>query len=225
MDHLGWKMIQCKLFSDSADDEVMEIIPVINSNEPKKVEELMPNADVVLDMYLLYPTGGYHPFFGVPNTFSRYQLPIWPYVKRIKYSETLSKQGLQNIKKKNLTPAQTSAHINLTLHKNYMICTLNTNKRRTAKSYTELSADGSPKLSQRYVQKQFLMHRLVALAWIPNPHNHPLVMHKNDDPSNYLIENLKWGTPGDNMKGKAHRLPDTMEEKYLNMVAKGVIKG
>ena len=40
-------MIQCKLFSDSADDEVMEIIPVINSNEPKKVEELIPNADVV----------------------------------------------------------------------------------------------------------------------------------------------------------------------------------
>jgi len=217
--------MQCKLFSDPADNEVMEIIPVTESNKPRKIEDLMPDVDIAVDTYLIYPTGGYHPFFGVPNTFSRYQLPIWPYVKRIKFSDNLSEKGLQNIRKKGLTSTQTSSHINLTLHKSYMVCCLNTNKRYAAKSYTELRPDGSPRLRQRPKQKQFLMHRLVAQAWIPNPHNHPLVMHKNDDPSNYLVENLKWGTHGDNMKGKALKLPDTMEEKYLNMVVKGLIKG
>jgi len=217
--------MQCKLFSDPADNEVMEIIPVTESNKPRKIEDLMPDVDIAVDTYLIYPTGGYHPFFGVPNTFSRYQLPIWPYVKRIKFSDNLSEKGLQNIRKKGLTSTQTSSHINLTLHKSYMVCCLNTNKRYAAKSYTELCPDGSPRLRQRPKQKQFLMHRLVAQAWIPNPHNHPLVMHKNDDPSNYLVENLKWGTHGDNMKGKALKLPDTMEEKYLNMVVKGLIKG
>jgi len=217
-------MIQYKLFPENEND-TFDIIPVAESNEPKKVEDLMPDANIAVDTYLVYPTGGYHPFFGVPNTFSRYQLPIWPYVKRIKFSENLSEQGLQNIRKKGLTSTQTSAHINLTLHRNYFVCALNTNTLYTAKSYTELCPDGSPRLRKRPKQKQILMHRLVALAWVSNPHNHPLVMHMNDDPSNYLVENLKWGTPGENSKGKALRLPDSMEQKYLNMVAKGLIKG
>jgi len=49
-------------------------------------------------------------------------------------------------------------------------------------------------------------------------------MHINDDPTNYLPENLKWGTPGENMKGvKRHQ--GTMKQKYLSLVIKGIIKG
>ena len=47
----------------------------------------------------------------------------------------------------------------------------------------------------------------------------------NDDSTNYLIENLKWGTQGDNLKGKKFRVPDGMKKRYLNFVAKGIIKG
>ena len=44
------------------------------------------------------------------------------------------------------------------------------------------------------------------------------------DKENYLIENLKWGTPSENNKGTSKR-PDTMEQKYQNLVDKGIIKG
>ena len=67
-------------------------------------------------------------------------------------------------------------------------------------------------------------HRLVALAFIPNPENKPLVMHKNDDTTNYLIENLKWGTPSENMKGKISSRPDTLQQKYLHYLNRGIAK-
>ena len=69
------------------------------------------------------------------------------------------------------------------------------------------------------------MHRLVALAFIPNPKKYKLVLHNNDDSTNYLIKNLRWGTQGHNMKGRIQRRPDTVEQKYLNLVNKRVIKG
>ena len=69
------------------------------------------------------------------------------------------------------------------------------------------------------------LHRLIALAYIPNPKNKPCVMHLNDDSTNYLIENLEWGTHSENNRGKINKRPDTMEQKYLNLVNKGIIKG
>ncbi len=43
-------------------------------------------------------------------------------------------------------------------------------------------------------------HRLVAIAFIPNPNNLPLVCHNDNDPTNNHITNLYWGTYDDNMK-------------------------
>lgn len=43
------------------------------------------------------------------------------------------------------------------------------------------------------------VHRLVAEAFIPNPHSYPLVRHLNDDPSDNCVENLAWGTQTDNI--------------------------
>ena len=42
------------------------------------------------------------------------------------------------------------------------------------------------------VQKCFLVHRLVALAFLPNPDNLPEVNHKDENPSNNNISNLEW---------------------------------
>jgi hypothetical protein len=42
------------------------------------------------------------------------------------------------------------------------------------------------------------VHRLVALSFIDNPDNYPLVRHLNDDPSCNFVTNLAWGTQKDN---------------------------
>lgn len=51
-------------------------------------------------------------------------------------------------------------------------------------------ADGS--------RKKFRVHRLVAKAFIENPHNLPIVGHKNNIKSDNRVENLYWTTISEN---------------------------
>lgn len=42
--------------------------------------------------------------------------------------------------------------------------------------------------------KHKLIHRLVAIAFIPNPNNYPVVNHKDENPLNCRVDNLEWCT-------------------------------
>lgn len=42
------------------------------------------------------------------------------------------------------------------------------------------------------------VHRLVAIAYLPNPNNLPIVCHKDDDKTNPNLSNLFWGTNSEN---------------------------
>ena len=52
--------------------------------------------------------------------------------------------------------------------------------------------------SRRYtcvrIGKAVNVHRLVAIAFIPNPNNYPVVMHLDNNPHNNSADNLQWGT-------------------------------
>lgn len=50
------------------------------------------------------------------------------------------------------------------------------------------------------IRKNFLVHRLVAIEFIPNPDNLPEVNHKNGKRDNNFQSNLEWVTTSDNQK-------------------------
>jgi hypothetical protein len=48
-------------------------------------------------------------------------------------------------------------------------------------------------------KKRVFIHRLVAIAFIPNPHNKPFVNHKDGNRANNNLANLEWCTHQENM--------------------------
>lgn len=49
-------------------------------------------------------------------------------------------------------------------------------------------------LCQSGKKKNYLVHRLIAEVFIPNPNNLPMINHKDENPLNNNISNLEWCT-------------------------------
>ena len=47
-------------------------------------------------------------------------------------------------------------------------------------------------LSKNKIRKKYLVHRLVAQAFIPNNNNLPCINHKDENKSNNIVNNLEW---------------------------------
>ena len=177
-------------------------------------DEWMPlelyDKDLVPNTYRPFLTGGKHPFYGVPNTYPIYQELIWPYIKRIHWPGINNAKGGQRADQMNLCVrdhGQPYPYISLTAKGDRTISPKNRN----------------PYVVQR--QKFFMMHRLVAMAFVKRPPGKEHVMHLNDDPTNYLASNLRWGTNRENHADRSADSKRTMGDIYEGLLKAGKLKG
>lgn len=68
------------------------------------------------------------------------------------------------------------------------------------KSTIQSNGYKSVMLTKESKSKRFLIHRLVAIAFIPNPNEFPVVNHIDGNKLNNNVENLEWCTHSYNLK-------------------------
>ena len=95
--------------------------------------------------------------------------------------------------------------------------------QRDKKGYLEICLSNGCKKTA----KRFKVHRLVAMAFIPNPDSLPMVNHKDEDKHNNRVDNLEWVTPQQNClhgtatarqnKSRHHNDPDNKRWKEIAM--------
>lgn len=71
---------------------------------------------------------------------------------------------------------------------------------RVMKTWYQKAGYENIKLCKNNQTKHFLIHRMVAEAFIPNPNNLPEVNHKNKNRQDNRVENLEWCTRIENLE-------------------------
>jgi len=74
--------------------------------------------------------------------------------------------------------------------------------------------------------ERWFIHRLVAMAFIPNPDNKPQVNHIDNNQSNNRVENLEWCTHKENMQHevKNGRTQQGVKNKGVKLTEQQVLK-
>lgn len=86
----------------------------------------------------------------------------------------------------------------------------------------------SVSLFKNQIKKVFLVHRLVAITFIPNNEDKPFVNHKDGNKLNNIVENLEWVTNSENQihahKMKLNFSPSEGKFGKNNHLSKSIIQ-
>lgn len=74
-------------------------------------------------------------------------------------------------------------------------------------------------------KKCCLLHRLVAIAFIPNPDNLPEVNHKDKNKQNCHVDNLEWCTRKDNLNDSYSTMSPTRNYRIARLYRNGILIG
>ena len=78
---------------------------------------------------------------------------------------------------------------------------------RLVKPYCPATGRGYPQIGLRDINgiahSRLLLHRIIALVWVPNPENKPCVNHKDGNKMNFHPSNLEWVTNLENAQHAA----------------------
>lgn len=71
------------------------------------------------------------------------------------------------------------------------------------------------------IRYKFSIHKLVAIHFVPNPYNLPIVLHLDNNKLNTYYTNLKWGTYSENnsqaIKDGLNKLPTPDNRRYYEV--------
>tara|TARA_R110000772_G_C13063338_1_gene415531 strand:- start:69 stop:536 length:468 start_codon:yes stop_codon:yes gene_type:complete len=90
---------------------------------------------------------------------------------------------------------------NYVIHPNGVILRIYKNKTKELKTRKEKNGYMRVNLSQNNKPQKFSVHRLLALHFIPNPENKPIIDHINGIKHDNRLENLRWVTQKENLAG------------------------
>jgi len=150
----------------------------------KKLEEFYPG--LLPDTYVIHSEGGWHPWKDVPEAAPIYHEKIWPFIQRTNWPRSNDRA---NTWRKNNRAEQ--VYVGMSFFHPYPYINLDGAKRRIK----------SPKNHKPYETPDSIymtIHGALGRAFLPNPENKAQVCHVNDDPTNYLLHNLIWGTNKEN---------------------------
>ena len=95
---------------------------------------------------------------------------------------------------------------------------INNNTGKEMKPHMEKTGYYRICLSKNDKQKNFMLHRLIALAFIPNPDNKETVDHININSLDNRLSNLRWASQHKQL------INQNMQSLYLNKYVKSINK-
>lgn len=107
---------------------------------------------------------------------------------------------------------------NYFINNNGEIKYISKNKEKDKKYIIDKDGYFRVKINKNNKTKYYYVHRLVAIAFIPNPNNLPCVNHKDENKSNNNVDNLEWCTIAynNNYGNRNKKASETMRKKYKN---------